>query len=98
MEQSLQQQTAEVTRLSSTAVQTAATSQVEVHRLEQQAQALQQQLANANSVIQEERVQCRQMASALTVAQQDYQVQRLDQIKAQRASRSTTLLLVCHIY
>ena len=76
LEQSLQQQTAEMTRMSSTSSQAAAASTAELHRLTQQAEAMQQHLCIANSRIEEERAQSKQLAAALTAAQHDYQVQQ----------------------
>lgn len=77
LEQSLQSHMAEVARTSTATVQSAAACQAEMHRLESQAKALQQDLLAARSRADEERAQTKQLASALTAAHDEYQVMTL---------------------
>ena len=74
LEQSLQSHIAEAACFQSAAAQTTTASQAELHRLEQQAKALQQDLVAARTRTDEERAQTKQLASALTAACEEYQV------------------------
>ena len=77
LEQSLQAHIAEAAHVQSASAQTVTASQAELHRLEQQAKALQQDLVAARTRMDEERSQTKQLASALATAHEEHQVRSL---------------------
>lgn len=99
LEQSIQSHRTDTAHATSMAAQAAAASQADLHRLEQNAKALQQELQAARIRTDEDRAQIKQLATALTAAHDEYQVGNLAQccrIRRHAACRSVAAaVLLC---